>query len=235
MNTEKSGHIQKDFISENMMGPNSLIILEELLENADLKPGMQVLDLGCGKGLTSVFLAKEYGVRVFAVDLWISATENLQRFDSCGVSELVTPIHCDAGKMPFADGYFDAIISVDAYHYFGNKKNFFARKINPLLKKGGLFAVSFPGMKTEIHPDPPKEMLPFWPADAIDKWQTTGWWKPEFEKHLDNFGIWEMNCFEKAWSDWLACKNPYAEEDAVMLKADGGRFMNLIALTGNKH
>lgn len=91
MNTEKSGHIQKDFISENMMGPNSLVILEELLENADLKPGMRVLDLGCGKGLTSVFLAKEYGVRVFAADLWISATENLQRFDSCGVSELVTP------------------------------------------------------------------------------------------------------------------------------------------------
>ena len=52
---------------------------------------------------------------------------------------------------------------------------------------------------------------------------------------FNNFRIWEMNCFEKAWSDWLACKNPYAEEDAVMLKADGRRFMNLIALTGNKH
>ena len=37
--------------------------------------GMKVLDLGCGKGLTSLFLAKEANVNVFATDLWISATE----------------------------------------------------------------------------------------------------------------------------------------------------------------
>ena len=70
----------KDFLKPNMMGPNSMMILEELLEKVHLKPGMRVLDLGCGNGLTSVFLAKEYGVQVFALDLWISATDNYRRF-----------------------------------------------------------------------------------------------------------------------------------------------------------
>ena len=35
-----------------------------------LEPGMRVLDLGCGKGLSSIFLAKEFGVQVWAADLW---------------------------------------------------------------------------------------------------------------------------------------------------------------------
>jgi len=46
------------------MGPNPLRLLEELCQHLDLKPGMKVLDMGCGKGLTSVFLANEYGVTV---------------------------------------------------------------------------------------------------------------------------------------------------------------------------
>jgi len=37
---------------------------------------MRVLDLGCGKALSSIFLAKEYGTQVWATDLWISATDN---------------------------------------------------------------------------------------------------------------------------------------------------------------
>lgn len=44
-----------------------------------INKGMRVLDLGCGKGLTSVFLAEEFGVQVFAVDLWTTATENYNR------------------------------------------------------------------------------------------------------------------------------------------------------------
>ncbi len=63
--------IRTSFVKENMMGPNALMMIEELAESLKLEKGMRVLDLGCGKGLTSIFLAKEYGVTVFATDLWI--------------------------------------------------------------------------------------------------------------------------------------------------------------------
>lgn len=59
MNFYKTEKYDKNFLKENMMGPNSMMILEELLNEVPLKAGMRVLDLGCGNGLTSVFLAKE--------------------------------------------------------------------------------------------------------------------------------------------------------------------------------
>ena len=140
MDFDVTGKYDKTFIQENMMGPNSIIILEELTGKIPLKKGMRVLDLGCGNGLTSIFLAKEYGVKVFALDLWISATDNYSRFRELGLEDLIVPIHADAHSMPFSDKYFDVVISVDAYHYFGNNDTFFNEKIQPLLKSNGIFA-----------------------------------------------------------------------------------------------
>lgn len=48
------------FNKEYLMGPSSVRLLEEILEKYPLKKGMRVLDLSCGKGLTTLFLAKEY-------------------------------------------------------------------------------------------------------------------------------------------------------------------------------
>jgi cyclopropane fatty-acyl-phospholipid synthase-like methyltransferase len=40
---------------------------------------MRVLDLGCGRALSSIFLRREFGVQVWATDLWFSTSENRQR------------------------------------------------------------------------------------------------------------------------------------------------------------
>src|SRR5271165_7107737 len=60
------------WILDNMMGPHVLWLAECLSEVIELKPGMRVLDLGCGKAISSIFLAKEFGVQVVAADLWKS-------------------------------------------------------------------------------------------------------------------------------------------------------------------
>ena len=41
MNFDKTNKYDKTFLKENMMGPNSVRILEELLENVPLKSGMR--------------------------------------------------------------------------------------------------------------------------------------------------------------------------------------------------
>ena len=227
----KTAKYDKVFLSQNMMGPNSMLILEELLGDGLLEKGMRVLDLGCGNALTSVFLAKEYGVQVFAVDLWVSATDNLKRLEEMKVDELVVPIHADANELPFAENYFDAVISVDAYHYFGNNDGYF-EKLRRLLKQDGLVALAFPGMKQEFEGGIPAEMEEHWEAEALEMWHTMEWWRPKFDKFLKGLQIKEMECFEQAWSEWLCSENPYAVEDRAMMAKDNGRFMNIISVTG---
>lgn len=86
-----------------MMGPNSIRILEELFDKHPLHSAIddQVLDLGCGTGLTSLIIAKETGAEVYANDLWISAEENGKRFAQWGVSEQIVPVCEDANKLHF--------------------------------------------------------------------------------------------------------------------------------------
>src|SRR5690606_41328511 len=67
------------WVVENQMGPNPLWLVEWLWPAVDLPPGSRVLDLGCGKALTSIFLAREYGVRVVAADLWVPPGDNWRR------------------------------------------------------------------------------------------------------------------------------------------------------------
>lgn len=220
------------FLQENMMGPNAWILAEELTSDLPIKRGMRILDLGCGRGISSIFLAKKYEAEVFAVDLWISATENFARFQQMGVAQQTVPLQFDARQLPFAQSFFDAVVSIDSYHYFGNNDTYFKKILRPTLKKGAVVALAFPGMKNEIHKNIPEEMKPLWDEEALQMWHSIDWWKPKFETHLEDLNITEMDCFSMAWDDWLACDSPYASEDRPMIETDNGRFMNLIKLTG---
>ena len=150
MKYPKSEQYDKQFLLENMMGPNALKILEELTEGIKLTSDMKILDLGCGKGLTSIFLAKEFGVQVYATDLWITAAENFERFKKLGLEDRIIPIHSNALDLPYAENYFDAVISVDSYHYFGNTPEFMDTKLAPYIKPNGIIALAFPASKKII-------------------------------------------------------------------------------------
>ena len=123
MNTNMRCDNYRDFFTKDyLMGPNSLRLLDEMLEKYPLKEGSRIMDLGCGMGITSMFLAKEAKVNVFATDLWISATQNAENFKKWNVDDRIIPIHADANDLPYAHEYFDAIVSIDAFHYFAAKK-----------------------------------------------------------------------------------------------------------------
>jgi cyclopropane fatty-acyl-phospholipid synthase-like methyltransferase len=225
----KTAKYDKDWIKKNKMGPNPVMLMEELCGNLDLRPGMKVLDMGCGKGLTSIFLAKEYGVTVFANDLWINPTDNLKRFEEAGVSDTVFPIQAEAHSLPYADGFFDAAVSVDSYHYYGTDETYFPCVYSKLVKPGGQFGIVCPGFTCEFEngfPDTMNELF----ADDMFTFHSALWWRKLWEKT----GMAEItSCYniEDAHTVWL----DGAEKSDPFINADTEKLVTLIVLTAVKN
>lgn len=225
---------QNYFTKEFLMGPNGIRLLNEMLENHSIAPNSKVMDLGCGKGLTSLFLAQESKVNVFAVDLWISATENYRQFCKWGIENRVIPIHADANNLPFANDYFDAIVSIDSFHYFSTKPNFFNENILPLMKKDGVALIAMPGLKEEIHGNEP-QLLREWvdgEDGEYDLFHSLEWWKAHIGQSED-FEIvraFELNSYLPAWNDWFASGHEFAIRDGEYFKLGIDQYLAMIGL-----
>ena len=145
----RSSRYHPDWVIKNGMGSNPLWIAEWLATALDLREGMRVLDLGCGRATSSIFLAREFGVQVWATDLWISASENLFRIRDAGLEDRVFPIHADARSLPFAGEFFDAIVSLDSSPYYGTDAlylNYLAHFVRP----GGQIGIAGAGLVREF-------------------------------------------------------------------------------------
>ena len=234
MKYPKSTAYDPEFVRANMMGPNAIKTLEELAGNMNLRSGMRVLDLGCGTGLTSIFLAREYGVTVFATDLWISATENYARFQAMGVADTVIPIHSEAHDLPYAAEYFDAAVSIDAFHYFGHEADYLDKHLAPLIKPGGQIAVGVPGFVEEYGENIPADISPYVKPEY--NFHSCGWWQSLWNTSplVKNITCRSLDCCAEAWADWLASDNPHAVSDRDMMKAEGGRYFNLVGITAER-
>jgi len=242
----RSEKYDREWIEKNWMGPHPLWLLEDLCGHMDLRPGMRVLDMGCGKGITSVFLAKEYGVTVFANDLWISATDNLRRFEEAGVADRVFPIHAEAHALPYAEGFFDVAISIDSYQYYGAGENYFPDVFSKLVKPGGQFGIVVPGLRCEFEKGYPETLKDLWMPELFT-FHSGGWWHNLWEKT----GLCEITaCYDIddpkgiwwSWADWS--KENFAKEfgddgggsgsDTKLLEADTDDDIALIAMAAKK-
>lgn len=233
MNYIKSNRYNNRLLQEKMMGPNPIKLAEELLQNNQIPRGATVMDLGSGRGLTSVFLAREYGFRVFAADLWSNPTDNKHFFDEMGLaSDQIIPLKADAGALPFAEEFFDAVISVDSYHYFGRDPAFLGTRLLPFLKRGGYLYIAVPGMKRDLHHKLPPELLLFWTPEDLDAIHDAAWWEQLICKTpgIEALSVREMEGNEEVWSDWLACDNEYARGDRRIFEAGGGRYLNFVSI-----
>ena len=166
---------------ENEMGSPCLWLAEGLVRKVDLKPGMRVLDMGCGKALTSIFLAQEFGVQVFATDLSVPASENWNRICEAGMEKLVVPIQAEAHQLPYADGFFDAAVSINAYQFFGTTDTYFNDYFGRLVKPGGQIGLALPGLYQEFEDLVPSYLETHWRADFYN-WHSFDWWERHFRR-----------------------------------------------------
>lgn len=153
-----SSKYDPEWVLKNQMGPNALWLIEWLCQKMEMKSGMRVLDMGCGKAISSIFLAKEFGVQVWANDLWISASDNGQRIREADLENQIYPIRAEAHSLPYAEEFFDAIVCVDAYAYFGTDDlylNYFHKFVRP----GGQIGIVVPGLVRDFDGRVPEHLV----------------------------------------------------------------------------
>jgi cyclopropane fatty-acyl-phospholipid synthase-like methyltransferase len=177
-----STQYDSSWIKKNSLGENVLYNLESLCEVLEFREGMRVLDLGCGKAISAIFLAKEFNVEVWAVDQDVCATENHERAKEMNCEHLVFPLKLNAREMPFPHEFFDVIIVVDSYMYFGTDERF-TPYISQFLKPGGWIGVVDFCFSKEINYL--AEVPDYMRADYQAKWyfvHSLEWWTRLWEK-----------------------------------------------------
>src|SRR6516165_10748615 len=185
-------------------GANALWLTEWLVSALNLKTGMRVLDLGCGRAASSIFLRRELGVEVWATDLWFSASENLQRIRDAGVEDGVFPIHLEAHALPFAAEFFDAVVSIDSFMYYGTD-DLYLGYLARFVKPGGQVGIAGAGLMREIDGPVPAHLREWWTPDL---WclHSAPWWL----RHWDRTGILDVAVADtlpdgwRLWRDWLS-------------------------------
>jgi cyclopropane fatty-acyl-phospholipid synthase-like methyltransferase len=234
----RSSRYNPDWILANVGGgANALWLVEWLTEAVELRPGMRVLDLGCGKAVSSIFLRREFGVEVWAVDLWISASENLRRIHDAGVGDGVFPLHADAHALPFAREFFDAIVSIDSFPYCGTDDRYLGNLLR-FLKPGGAIGIAGAGLTREFEDGVPEHLRAWWLPETpdINCLHSAAWWK----QHWERSGLLDLRLADtlpdgwKYWLDWHRAVAPDNALEIQALEADQGRWLGYARAVGHR-
>jgi cyclopropane fatty-acyl-phospholipid synthase-like methyltransferase len=215
-------------------GANSLWLTEWLAEAMDLRPGMRVLDLGCGRAASSIFLHREFGVQVWATDLWFGANENLKRIREAGVDGGVFPIHADARSLPYAVNFFDAIVSIDSFPYYGTDDRYLAY-VARYLKIDGQIGIAGAGLQQEIV-SPPSHLEHWWEPDL---WclHSADWWRQHWAKTriLSVEVADSMVDGWQVWLNWHQAEYPDNTAEIQALEADRGQYLGYVRSVGRRN
>jgi cyclopropane-fatty-acyl-phospholipid synthase len=203
--------------------------LDLICRKAGLKPGMRVLDIGCGWGGFAAFAAERYGVSVVGITVSKEQIE-LGRRRTAGL-----PVQLLLQDYRDLEGTFDAIVSVGMFEHVGrrNYRTFFdvARRC---LAPGGLFVLHTIGTRlSTVSCDPwiekyifPNSLVPSMAQIAaalenrfvIEDWQNIGphyeptlmAWFANFHAGWDRLRARYTDRFFRLWSFYLrACAGSF--------------------------
>jgi tocopherol O-methyltransferase len=116
-------------------------LIEHLAQVAGVCAGAKVLDVGCGFGASSIYLAEKYGVEATGITISPVQVEMANRA-AARRGARASFFLMDAEEMQFPEK-FDVIWSVESISHYPNKNKFFARAANLLAAKGTLAIIDW--------------------------------------------------------------------------------------------
>lgn len=129
---------------------------DRILKKLYLKPGMELLDIGCGWGYLLIQAAKKYGVKGMGITLSKEQQAGFQkRIKEEGLEDLLTVERMDYRDLPNCGRTFDRVVSVGMVEHVG-RDNYsqFLSCAKEVMKPGGLFLLHFISALKE-HPGDP--------------------------------------------------------------------------------
>lgn len=220
-----------------LTGPNSLKLTEELLFGHLIKKNATVFSLASDNGLSSFFLAKEYGFKVYAASLWGELEKSAAFFATEGIEpERLQAVKADNGEMPFKAEYFDAVISINSFNYLGRDKHYLNEKLLPYVKHGGYIYIAIPGMVADCHNRLPRELLLSWNPDQLEYLHDISYWRGivSAARGIDVLTVQQMEGKEDLWWDWLYQGSPSAVNARKAIEAGAGKYLNFIKIVLRK-
>jgi SAM-dependent methyltransferase len=144
---------------------------KELVDLCYVEDGMYVLDVGCGVGATTCYLAKEHDCQVVGVDISDTMIKwSRERAVNEGVEDKVELRIADAVDLPFQNSTFDVVIVESVNAFIKDKK----RAVNGyvrVLKQGGYVGLN----ETYLKKEPSPEMVEAMSRLNVDILMSEGW------------------------------------------------------------
>jgi ubiquinone/menaquinone biosynthesis C-methylase UbiE len=101
-----------DYVGLKILHPGGVEATNKLLELLKIDKDRIILDIACGKGYTSVYLARKYGCQVIGIDICEKSIEEANDLaKKKGISHLVSFQVVDACKLPFLNEEFDITLA----------------------------------------------------------------------------------------------------------------------------
>jgi len=114
----KMRRIEKFFVNRVQSKKRVLDLTQKLLGFVELDGKKDFLEVGCGNGVVSRYLAKRFHFNVVGIDIDREQIELAQK-DIGGIPN-IRFLEADATNLPFADSSFDIVLSIGVMHHIAN-------------------------------------------------------------------------------------------------------------------
>ena len=145
------------------------LMIEALLAWGGINKASQILDVGCGVGGSSLYLAAKYQAQVTGITLSSQQAQRARaRSSATGQAEHARFEVADALAMPFADNSFDLVWSLESGEHMADKRKFLQECVR-VLQPGGTLIVATWCHREDLPPASPLEAREHHLLDKIYK------------------------------------------------------------------